>query len=68
LDDDVERGINLLVAGSPIDDSVAGDDALLDYDSDDGTAQNTLAVPSDSATSAMDVENGNTTDFCSWPL
>jgi hypothetical protein len=66
-DDDVEQGISLLVAGSPIDDSVAGDDALLGYDSDDGTAQNTLAVPSDPAPSAMDVENGNPMDFAAGP-
>jgi hypothetical protein len=66
-DDDVELGISLLVAGSPIDDSVAGDDALLDYDSDDGSAQKSLTVPSDQATSAMDIENENTTDPAAGP-
>jgi hypothetical protein len=66
-EDDIERGISLLVARSPIDDSVAGDDALLDYDSDEGSAQNTLAVPGDPATSAMDVENENTPDCAAGP-
>jgi hypothetical protein len=56
LDEDVEHGINLLVAGSPIDHSAVADDTLLDYDSEEETALNTIVLSSDNATSAMDVE------------
>ncbi len=54
-DDDVEHGIDLLVAGSPIDHSAVADDTLLDYDSKEETVRNTIVLSSDNATSAMDV-------------
>jgi hypothetical protein len=63
----IHRHIALLTTLTPIDETIAADDALLDYDSDDGTAQNTLAILSDPASSAMDVENGNQTDSVAGP-
>jgi hypothetical protein len=56
LDDDVEQGISLLIAGSPIDDTLVADDALLDYESDEGSTPKHSVVPSEAAPAAMDTE------------
>jgi hypothetical protein len=67
MDDDVEHGISLLVTGSPIDDSLAADDTLLDYDSDDGNSQQQIVVPSDPIPAAMDIESISMTDAAAGP-
>jgi hypothetical protein len=67
LDDDIEHGISLLVAGSPIDDSLAADDTLLDYDSDDGNTQQQIAVSSDPPPAAMDIESSSMVDSVAGP-
>jgi hypothetical protein len=62
MDDDVEQGINLLIAGSPIDDSLVADDTLLDYESDESNIQKHSVVPSESTSTAMDTESTSSAD------
>jgi hypothetical protein len=56
-EDDVEQGISLLIAGSPIDDTIVVDDTLLDYESDESNTQKHSVVPSEPTPAAMDTES-----------
>jgi hypothetical protein len=67
LDDDVEQGISLLIAGSPIDDTLVADDTLLDYESDERSTPKHSVVPSEAPSAAMDTECIAPTDATAGP-
>jgi hypothetical protein len=67
VEDDVEQGINLLIAGSPIDDTLVVDDTLLDYESDESNAQKHSVVPSEPTLAAMDTESTSSAESAIGP-